>query len=271
MLRSVKELFGYDIQATDDQIGHVHDFFFEDDQWAIRYMIADTGPWLLGRRVLISLTALGVPSWDTQTFPVSLTREEIENGPEVDADKPVSRQQQLELHEYFGWPIYWGTDAHSPGSRVVGVKPDIVAEDTVADAGLEELDGNHLKIEPEEQGDPHLRSMREVIGYAIDASDGKIGDVDDFIVEDEDWKVRYLVVDTGALLPGRRVLLSTDWIKWFRHEQGEVRVDLTRVAIKNSPEYHPGQPVNRAYEDTLYDYYGRPKYWERKRGSERAL
>lgn len=262
VLRSAKELIGYDIRAKDNGIGHVHDFYFEDEEWAVRYMIADTGPWLLGRRVLVSVTALEAPDWQTQTFPVALTREEVKNGPEIDADKPVSRQQQLKLHEYFGWPIYWGTDAHSPGSRVVGTKPNVVAEDQVPETGLKEMERG-LEVEPEQHGDPHLRSMREVIGYGIDANDGEIGDVDDFIVDDEEWEVRYLVVDTGALLPGRRVLISPDWTDWIHHDEGEVMVDLTREAIKNSPEYNPEDPVNRAYEDTLYDYYGRPKYWER--------
>ena len=74
MLRSLKILLGDTVVANDGDIGKVHDFYFHDDTWIIRYLVVDTGHWLPGRKVLITPSALGKPDWDALTFPVALTR-----------------------------------------------------------------------------------------------------------------------------------------------------------------------------------------------------
>ena len=101
------------------------------------------------------------------------------------------------------------------------------------------------------------------MGYYIKTTDGEVGHVDDLIVDDETWGFRYMVVDTRNWLPGRKVLISVEWIESVSWLENEVQVDVASEAIKNSPEFDPSQPVNREYEMVLYDYYGRPKYWER--------
>jgi hypothetical protein len=101
VLRSSKILIGYDILAQDGKIGKVHDFYFDDDQWTIRYLVVDTGPWILGRKVLISPEAVGRPDWITKNFPVDLTRQQVKDSPEIDADLHISRQQELTLSEHY--------------------------------------------------------------------------------------------------------------------------------------------------------------------------
>jgi hypothetical protein len=113
----------------------------------------------------------------------------------------------------------------------------------------------------EQESDPHLRSTREVIGYHIQARDGEIGHVEDLIVEDEIWFIRYLVIDTRNWLPGRKVLVAPAWAEQVNWVERRVYLDLSRETVKNSPEFDPSMPVNREYEVRLYDYYGRPKYW----------
>jgi hypothetical protein len=103
--------------------------------------------------------------------------------------------------------------------------------------------------------------MREVAGYSISATDGKVGHVEDFILSDEDWIVRYIVVNAGTWLSGKRVLVSPEWAHEILWRDRTVLLDLSREEIRNSPPYDPNQPVNRQDEVHLYDFYGRPKYW----------
>ncbi|MCJ7717471.1 MAG: PRC-barrel domain-containing protein [Anaerolineales bacterium] len=244
MLRSIKEMYNYKIHALDGDIGKVHEFFFDGRVWIVRYLVADTGFWLPGRKVLISRIALAPPVWDAQKFPVGLTKEQIENGPNIDTDKPVSRQHEIEMHEHYNWTPYWlgGGDGKVCPTTPLGKQ-------------------SQKDVSEEQENDPQLRSTREVAGYKIRATDGEIGHVEDFIVDDEGWIIRYMVVDTRDWLPGKKVLIAPQWIERTYWGAEQVHVDLTKEAIKNCPEYHPSDPVNREYEIRMYDYYGQPKYW----------
>ena len=249
MLRSVKELYNYVLEVEDGEIGRCKDFLFDDEHWTIRYMVADTGKWLPGKKVLVSPISLGEPDWGSRLFPVRLTKKRIEDAPGLDEDAPVSREYEMKWLDHYGWSYYWfggglwGFGANPTGLYVKGEKQRITDDDK----------------EPEKS---HLRSSIEVTGYHIQATDDEIGHVEDFIFYDETWTIRYMVVDTRNWLPGRKVLVTPDWIDSVDWEESKVRVDLTSEEVKNSPEYDPSAPVNREYELRLYDFYGRPKYWE---------
>lgn len=245
MLRSVESLYGYKIQATDGDIGKVHDIFFDDENWAVRYFIADTGSWLSGKKVLIFPIAVAHPNWKHGTIPVGLSKERIENSPTTDTDIPVSRQHEIELHSYFNWAPYWPATGVPYGSLL---------------PPMTDLDKQKI-VEQEDTGDPHLRSTREVTGYDILATDGSIGHAKDLIVDEDGWTIRYLVIDTRNWLPGQKVIISPEWIKKVSWAKRGIYVDLPQDEIKNAPEYDPSQPVNREYEMRLYDYYGRPVYF----------
>lgn len=207
MLRSVKELRGYAIQAVDGEIGGVDGFLFDDLVWTIHYLVASTGGWLFNRLVLLSTACLGQPEWETHVFPVKLTREQVENSPPVAVDRPVSRQMEEKLALYYGWPTYW-----------------MDATAVVVSKAVTEMEKENLI-----RSDPHLRSTREVIGYHIHASDGEIGHVDDFIVEDSSWVIRYLVVNTRKLLPGKSVLVAPTWVERVSWAERDVYVDLDQM------------------------------------------
>ncbi len=227
MLRSAKSLRDYHIRATDGNVGRVKDFFFDEQEWLIRYVVVDTSEWLAGRTVLLVPDILGSPTAEGKILPVDLTREQVRNSPDVDTEKPVSRQNEFDLFDYYGWSPYWG--------------------------------GGQAAIS--RGGDPNLRNMREVAGYSIAALDGKVGHVEDFILSDEEWIVRYLVVNAGAWLSGKRVLVSPEWVREILWRDRTVLLELAREEIRNSPAYDPNQPVNRQDEVRLYDFYGRPRYW----------
>lgn len=248
MLRQVKDLINLRLGAQDGDIGRVKDLYFDDQNWAVRYLIADTGTWLPGRRVLISPVALGEVV--DNTVSVNLTRRQIEAAPSVDKDKPVSRQHETDYARYYGWPMYWYGPALW-GPTPYPVYDRNVPPGTPADPMLHR----------EQTADPHLRSVGEVTGYHLQARDQEIGHVEDFLVDDSDWAIRYLVVDTRNWLPGKKVLLAPQWIGEVNWERTCVSTDLTADAIRNAPEYDSTAEISRRYEEQLYRHYRRDGYW----------
>jgi hypothetical protein len=178
MFRSVKDLPGYRIHATDGDIGEIHDRYFDDQHWTIRYLAVSVHHRLPRRHVLIPLPALRAVDETSKTLHVALTKAQVQASPGIDTEKPVARQHEIALYQYFGFPYDW----HGPALRI-------------------------LRSEP--AGDPHLRSAREVVGYSVGAADGEIGVVRDLLVDDTVWVIRYLVVDTRHPWPGKTVLLSS--------------------------------------------------------------
>ncbi len=249
MLRSLKDLEHYQVSATDGDIGHVVNFLFDDERWVIRYLVVSTRGLLGGHHVLISPISFREVEWLTQRFHVALTMDKIKDSPSIDVDKPVSRQHEREYHAYFGYPYYWvasglwGTSAYS-GMLPIGV-------------GLE----SPFAV-PEEYGDIHLRSVNEVRGYHIQGIDNAIGHVEDFIVDDQTWEVRYLVIDTSNWWFGKRVLVSPHWANRVSWETRKVHVDLSRQEIQDSPEWKPTANIDRDYEDRLHKHYGHQTYWD---------
>jgi hypothetical protein len=120
---------------------------------------------------------------------------------------------------------------------------------------------DEMETHPQDARYTHLRSARQVIGYSIQAQDGEIGRVEDFIIDDNVWMLRYLVIDTGNWLPGRKVLLSTSWVEAITWDDSRVHLTLSQERIKNSPEYDPTLPLSREYETELHEHYDRTEYW----------
>ena len=249
MQYNVKDLKGYAIGATDGDIGKLDDFYFDDEFWTIRYLVAETGNWLLNRKVLISPFALGKADLSRERLNVTLTKKQVEESPSIDTDKPVSRQHEAAYSDYYRYPYYWG------GPYLWGP----MTYPRLSDAAQRR--NEEARAEREEANDLHLRSANKVTGYHIEATDGDIGHVEDFIIDGETWEIRYIVVDTQNWWPGKKVLVAPQWIGRVSWNDSKVYVDLSRETIKNGPEFHP-DALNREYEEKLYDHYKRPKYWD---------
>jgi sporulation protein YlmC with PRC-barrel domain len=260
MLRSLKDLERYKVSATDGDIGSVENFLLDDERWTVRYLVVKTGGFFDGRQVLVSPISFREAGWSTRHFHLALTMDKVKNSPSVDTDKPVSRRHEREYYQYYGYPSYWGFS--EPWGR--GAFPGMLAS-----GRWDEATATHS----DESGDVHLRSAREVQKYRIQGSDAAIGHVDDFIVDDETWEVRYLAIDTSNWWIGKRVLVAPRWASRVSWEEQKVYVDMSRQAVKNSPEWNAIAGVNREYELRLYDYYGRPAYWgdERRTGEDSAI
>ena len=251
MKRNINSLLGYSISAVDGTIGKVKEFYFDDKTWTIRYLIVETGSWLFGRKVLLAPEAFLTPDWEHQLFPVSLTMEQIKSSPDIDTDKPVSRQQELELYNYYPWSGYWGGGLWAGGMGTSGMMAPATLPLEQAIENEESAAGKEM---PEDQ---HLRSTDNVTGYHIKATDGEIGDVEDFIIDDNTWKIDFMEVDTGHWFPGKKVLISPKWIRQINWETSSVIVNATEEEVKNSPEYVPSQKLTDSYEANLQNYYGR--------------
>lgn len=257
MLRRVEPLYGFAIRATDGDVGHLHDLYFDDERWLVRYLVVDTGTWLAGRQVLISPVTAEEVLWDEGRISVQLTQEQVETSPEVDLDKPVSLRQLLELNQHYDWPNYWSARMPSPGVSAVEMPSSVPPGQKFV---REEVQVEEVPVDY--RADSRLRSTREVVGYDLHAEDGGIGQVADFFVGTADWAIRYLLVDTGEWLRDRQVLVAPTWISNVLWPERKVHVDLTREQVKESPEYDPAKPPLRAYEEELYRHYGRPRYWD---------
>lgn len=258
MLRNVRKLIGYHIRATDGRFGKVDDFLFDDMSWTIRYLVADTGRWLPGRKVLLSPLSLGHLDWDEHEFPVELSKKQIEDSPPIEKDEPVSRRHEERLSAYYNLMPYW------VGGIMGGiyVAPTNIGDQAGASVGMDETKSGVPEESDEASGDPHLRSCHEVMSYRIAAKDGDIGHAEDFIIDDGSWIMRYLIVDTKTRRQGQRSLIAVSWIRKVDWRNASITVDMTKEEIEQSPKYDPSSPIKRKYENDLHEHYGRSKYWD---------
>jgi hypothetical protein len=246
-----KRLQSFVIHATDGELGYVHEIYFDDETWTIRYLTVDTGGWLGGRRVLISPFSIVRTDWDARRLDVALTKKQVEDSPNIDTHRPVSRQHEAAYLGYYGFPYYWG----GPFLWGTAYYPSGVA---VSETSSAEKVADRIR---KESADSHLRSTGAVTGYNIEAADGEIGHVDGFVVDDEAWAIRYIEVATRNWWPGKKVLVSPAWMERVSWTNSKVYVGLSREAIKDAPEYIESTPITREYENRLYFHYGRPPYW----------
>jgi hypothetical protein len=226
MLRDFNKIKNCVVQGTDGIIGTVADVYFNDQTWKIHYMAANTGNWLEGRHVLVSTESLMQPKIEKGSFPALVNRVQVEGAPQFEIDEPFSWQKECEICAYYRWTTYYPMD-----EKELTVFPGILTS------------ANGLK------------------DFSLLATDGEIGKVINFIVDDANWTVRYLIVDTAKWLAGKTVLISPMWNKSINWADRMMIVDLSQEQIEQSPEYDPLAPIERIYEINLYKHYGKPHYW----------
>jgi uncharacterized protein YrrD len=248
MLRSVKDLEKCTIGASDGVIGHVEDLFFDDEAWAVRYLVVNTGAWLSNRHVLISPHSIRNWGWEGAVLPVSISREQVKNSPDVDTQKPVSRQYERSYFGYYGYPYYWNGAGLWGEDAYPGIMTPADGADSAAATRAREHD------------DRHLRSCNSVTGYDLHAADGAIGHVESFLIDEGSWAIRFLVVNTSNWWLGHQVLIAPEWIDSVSWLHASVTTDLTRQAVQDAPSYEPGESLDGAAEAGIYKHYGRSAY-----------
>jgi hypothetical protein len=261
MLRSVKNLSGFKVSATDGKLGKVEQFYFDDESWTVRYLVINTGFWIFGRKVLVSPIFFTGVDWLTKSIALHLSKKQIRESPDVDTAKPVSRIWETEYYRYYNVPVYWsgpeawGTAAF-PQMASPFVPPSVMSRDQAASPEEAELKERAGRVET------HLRSSKEVLGYRIAARDGDIGHVDDFVVDDASWRLRYLVVDTARFLSGKKVIVSPLWIEEVVWPQRKVTLGLSKASVESCPEFDLYAEITRDYEAALFAHYGKDEYWQ---------
>lgn len=221
MLNSVKGLESCTVQAKDGSLGHVHDIFFDERDWTVRYVVVDTRRWLPGRHVLVPREKVGTPDWSHTTLEIDLTKEEVREQPGVESHPPLALDARLQFYGSYVWTSH-------PWGGYVGM----VSKQAPPITGPETAEGGTAQP-------VSLRSCREIEGYRIEASDGRIGEVEDFVLQDKGWRIVYVVIDTRRWLPGKKVVVPPTEIDAIDWRDELVRVRLDKESIRASPRYEP--------------------------------
>ena len=227
--RLIKDIRGDHIVARDGRIGSVEDAYFDEREWAVRYLVVDTGNWLPGRQVLISPRQVP-PQPKQDGIRVDLTREQVEHAPGIEEHQPVSRILEEAHARYYGYPYYWA------GPYLWGPAPMPLAAGAVWAERPPDTQTQELRAMAEQRArDSHLRSGAEVVGYAIHAQDGELGHVEDFVVDEHTWAISGMVVDTRNWLPGGKVMVPPSTIADIDWDRREVSVRMSREALRSAP------------------------------------
>lgn len=246
-LHSIDAIKGYELGANDGSIGKSRDLLFDDQSWVVRYLLADTRKWLPGRKVLISPISIDSIDALTKTININLSKKEIKESPPLDSDAPVSRKYEAVFNKHYDWANYWG------GASLWGT--DMYPRKL-------ELQKELSEIEEISEDKTNLRSAEEVTGYRIHTRDDDIGHVEDFLVEEYTWLIRYLVIDTSNwILGSKRVIVAPNWVDDVNWADHSVLLRVTKKQVESSPEYDPSMTVNRDFEKSIFDHYRFPYYW----------
>ena len=253
MLLVASALKGYDIEATDGAIGTVSDFLFDDTSWRLRWLVVDNSTWLSERRLLLHPSAIGTTAYERRALTVALTKAQIEGSPTIRHDQPVSQQMELNLYDYYGASPLWEGGFFGGGAIASPLSsPPIYGQTPIGAADDEVLD--------QDGRDPHLRSIVTVTGYHVQAKDGTIGHVENIMIDDSRWEIRYFIVNTKNFWPGKHVLLSphaVTEVDWLHHE---IRLNLSREMVRTSPEWDPADFIDTQFEKRLRSHYNWPGY-----------
>lgn len=223
MLQNTTELYGHKLVATDGDIGHLKDFYFDDTTWAIRYLVADTGTWLTGRPVLIARHALAVLDSHENTLHIKLRKQQIQNSTTDSANKLLSGEDEVGCCRYYGWPAHWESGARKDLPDPSEIQPSSSAR-------------TESRVPYRHLGDKHLQSTQSITDYLIQTPDGVIGSVSGCIVDNQSWMVRELIVETGHWLSGKEIRIPTAQIKQIKCEYSSVMVDLSKEDIRRSTD-----------------------------------
>ena len=267
MLNAISSLKGFEIQAKDGSLGTVNDFLFDDSSWKVRWMVVDTGRWLTGRKVLVHPSAVISADYGERVLNVALTKAQVKESPDILSDRPVSQQMQSDLYGYYGWDPLWGgsmfgaglygESAYGYSGGMGAVASPLAPPMYFGAAATREAERDETSTQ---DGDPHLRSVAEVIGYHLHATDGDIGHIQNLLIDNASWGIRYFLVDTANWWSGKHVLISPYAVKSVDWSNRHVQLDITKERVKSSPSWNPADAIEDEYERGLHSHYDWPGY-----------
>jgi len=258
MLRKLSDLEKFQVKGRDGDLGKVSDFYFDQERFILRYLVIDTGHWLQHELTLISTEDFEDIHYKDKIIEVNMNKEELESGPSLEKNKPISKIMEEKVVHHYDWPLYWSS-ANLSGSEAAPDNPP--QRDKLF--GYDDMSDEEKKAK-EEEVDSNLRSFNEIKGYHIHATDKEFGHLEDLFVDEEGWIIRYLLIDTRNLLPGKNVLIAPEWIDYISWDKEDIFVNKTKKEIKEAPEYREeatGHLVHREYEEDLHEHYDEDRYW----------
>jgi stress response protein YsnF len=239
--------------------------------------VVKAGAWLVGREVLISPLSFGNSDTEKRVLHVSISKDQVKNSPSIDSQKPVSRQYEMGYSAYYGYPYYWSGaglwgGGTYPGAILTGAGLGSGGSDIGDTKAQEKNEDATYSREARRRAndDQHLRSCEAVKGYHIHATDGDIGHVDGFLVDERTWAIQYLILNTSNWWLGHQVLIAPAWFEDVSWVYSKVTTSLTRQEVKNAPAYDSLLALNRGDEEDIYRHYQRKGYWHDKNGREAA-
>lgn len=260
MLRKMSALQNFNLRGVNGDLGKVTDFYFDQHQFILRYIIIDTGSWLKDEQTIISTEVIKNIDYQNKLINTDLEAEKIESAPSPDKNKPVSKAVEEKLSKYFNWPLYWISDHSTAGPTILAGSP--MREKLYDFQNI--IDEKSLNTEDEVES--NLRSFKEVKNYHIKAENKEFGYLKDLFVDEDNWQIRYLLIDTRNFFPGKKILIAPSWIQNISWDKEKIYISQTKEELKNCPEYQEKrseQLVERSYEEKLYDHYNKIKYWRR--------
>ncbi|MDG5786492.1 PRC-barrel domain-containing protein [Evansella sp. AB-P1] len=238
-------LKSFSVVGNDGGFGTVDNVLFDEDKWTIRYLVVKAGLWFTNERLYISPASIEEIDIKSEMIRLNISRDQAAKAPII-GDEPISRKQEREFSSYYQFSPYW------LGGKVWGGV--VLARDLLDfDQPVQEVEDN--------EDEPKIHVANDVIGYELAAQEDTFGKIEDLLFEEESYVIRYFVVDTKKILPGKKVLISTEWISHVDWVSGRVEVTITKEQVEKSPEYLPGQPLTREIEEALFEYYDKEKYW----------
>ncbi len=229
MIRSAKSMLGYRLAASDGTVGHVRDFYFDEQSGEIRHLLVDLGWHLPGRKVLIDPPLLGSPDWVHRTIPTVMTREAVRHSPKPGTDKPVFRQLQEQMRNFYEWAPHW-----TPLSGEPEPQPELSLS-----------------------GDARLRSVHHLTGYKVETNAGPIGHIADFVIDCGKWRIALCVLDPDRAILSHQCSFPLGQIELFDWENRRLRVGFENWALTDCPEHRLVDLDDPSYEQRVREYYTR--------------
>lgn len=247
MLRSIEDLIKSGVTCPDGDLGRVEQVYFDVRTWGMCYLIVDTSAWGYGEKIWVPLRCISQIDFASGVVKLNRTQQKMLSSSSLDTKTPVSRLQEVRIFDYYDCKPYWEeANFHgTPHDPAAPLEPDANTRMTEQMNALNALNALNATVHP--------LSTKEVGGFTIEALEGPIGHIRDFVFDDETWLIRYLTVDTRDWWQSEsEVLLSTESFKCIDSTTSTISTSLSRDAIKRSPAYIDAVPLSRMYETQLH-------------------
>jgi uncharacterized protein YrrD len=246
MLRTARQLEHCELRAPNGPAGHVTDLLLDPQRWTVRHLVVATGGWLEPHDVMVPVDAFR-PGGNERRIETTMNADEIVHCPSAE---PEAQSEGYAGSEYYDWPGYWGAPGFGDGF-LIGLSGW-----PLPPAALDAARRRATSVDAERE---HERSAHALTGRRIEANDGEIGHIDDFVVDDASWRIRAIVVDTRNWWPGKKVAVPPELIDEISPREGKIYVNLTRAAIANRPAFHLRAPLGLDQTDQLHAHHGWPR------------